>query len=156
MLHNLRAEQHEYIQRRLLEEALLPLTIHPLFITVLILELLFNEALEKLDSAFDNSIRLSTAGGLKAGPDAELFKHLQQANIDIKVTAALALTDEQELLGVQEKIEFAMKMGNKIITWLDDLDSTPCLKRKEINSIQLERLFKIGYNIRSMAWIFKY
>jgi hypothetical protein len=49
MLHNLRAEQHEYIQQRLFEEALLPLTIHPLFITVLILELLFDEVLEKLD-----------------------------------------------------------------------------------------------------------
>jgi hypothetical protein len=67
MLHNLRTEQHEYIQRRLLEEALLPLTIHTLFITVLILELLFDEALEKLASTFDNSIKLSTAGSLKAG-----------------------------------------------------------------------------------------
>jgi hypothetical protein len=56
MLHNLRARQHEYIHRRLLEEALLPLTIHPLFIPVLISELVFDKALEKLASTFDNSI----------------------------------------------------------------------------------------------------
>jgi hypothetical protein len=120
----------------LLDEALLPLTIHPLFILVLVLELLFDEALEKLSSAFSHSIRLSTTGGLKAGPDAELFKHLQQANMDIKNTAALALTDEQELLGVQEKIEFGIKMGNKIITWLDDLDpsSLPEEKRDQFNT----------------------
>jgi hypothetical protein len=73
---------------------------------------------------------------LKAGPDAELFKHRQQANIDIKDTAALALTDEQELPGVQEKTEFAIKMGNKIITWLDDLDpsSLPEEKRDQIST----------------------
>jgi hypothetical protein len=100
------------------------------------LELVFDEAQDKLRSKFASSIKLSTAGGLKAGPDAELFKHLQQANIDIKNTAALALTDEQELLGVQEKIEFAIKMGNKIITWLDDLDPTSLTeeRRDQINT----------------------
>jgi hypothetical protein len=64
---------------------------------------MFDEALEKLVPTFDNSIKLSTVGGLKAGPAADLLKHLQQANVDIKDTAALALTDEQELLGVQDK-----------------------------------------------------
>jgi hypothetical protein len=103
---------------------------------VLILELLFDGALRKLGSTFCNSIELSTAGGLKSGLDAEQCKHLQQANIDVKDTAALALTDEQELLGVQEKIEFAIKMGNKLMRWLDDLDprSQPEGNRDQFNT----------------------
>jgi hypothetical protein len=121
MLHNLLAEELEFINQRLSDIALHPLTIHPLFILVLILELLFKEALEDVRAVFSNSIRQRDKGDLHTN---ERFRHLKQINLDLEKEAAWALGNEQFILGLLEKIEFAIKMGTKVMSWFKEFDAS--------------------------------
>jgi len=121
MLHNLLAEELEFINQRLNDIALRPLTIHPLFILVLILELLFKEVLEGVRIVFSNSIHQQHRGELHC---MKRLRHLKQINLDLEKEAAWALGNEQFILGLLEKMEFAIKMGIKVMSWFKEFDAS--------------------------------
>lgn len=95
-------------------------TIHPLFTLVLVVELLFNEALKGGREVFSPSIRQQHTTHLHA---QERFRHLKQENIDLDKEATLAFGNEQRMLGLLEKMEFAIKMGKIVMSWFADVDA---------------------------------
>ena len=121
MLHNLLVEELEFINKRLNDIALHPLTIHPLFTLALVLELLFKEAIEGVRVVFGESIRQQHKGDLHID---ERFRHLKQINLDLEKEAAWALGNEQWILGLLEKMEFAVKMGTKVMSWFAEFDAS--------------------------------
>jgi hypothetical protein len=119
----------EFIHSRLSQVDLHTLTVHPMFILVLVMELLFNEAQGEARILFGDSIRLHHKANLH---DNEAFKHLVEENLDIEDAATRAFGNEQRILTLQEKIEFAIKLGNKVISWIGDVEFTGATKEQEI------------------------
>jgi hypothetical protein len=121
MLHNLIGPELDFIQGRLNDAALHALTVHPMFVVVLVMELLFNETLVEARAVFGNSIRLQHKANLH---DNEAFKHLVDENLNIEDAASRAFGNEQRILVLLEKMEFAIKMGKKAMSWIEDLELT--------------------------------
>jgi len=120
-LHNLHLSEYEFIQARFDEVVLHPLSIHPMFVPVLVMELLFHEALAQVRFVFEDSVRLRHKAGLVKD---ETYKHLEQENLDIEEEATTALSHEQKIVTLLEKMEFAIKVGNKLMAWLKDFDTS--------------------------------
>jgi hypothetical protein len=99
-----------------------------MFILVVLMELLSHGALKKLDQTFGQAIGLKLVGGFETD---ERFHHLQDLNLDLKTAAERALSLEQEVFFLQEKMSFAIKMGRKILSWLPALDSDHVPERHE-------------------------
>ncbi|KAH7400318.1 hypothetical protein BKA64DRAFT_708005 [Cadophora sp. MPI-SDFR-AT-0126] len=119
IIHNLLATELDYIEEKFNEKGLHCLTIHPLFVFVLIMDLLFREIVYGTRVALGDAVRLKLRGALHT---EERFKHLQQENFNVEEEVTKALGNEQNILGLLEKTEFAIKMGTKIILWFGDLD----------------------------------
>lgn len=91
--------------------------------------MLSKEVLDAALSTFSDSIRLQHQGALHT---ETRFEHLREENFDNEDAAAKALGTEQKILGLLEKAEFAIMMGRKVISWIDEVDygSLP-LEQKE-------------------------
>lgn len=119
MIHNLLPAESEFMLKHLTNVNIYPLTIHPMLLFVLIMELLFDEVVVETRIAFGDSIRLKYFGELHT---EGRFKHMAQENFDIKEAVATALGNEQKILGLIEKSEFAIRMGSKAQSWFEGLD----------------------------------
>lgn len=119
MLHNLLAEELQFIHNKLNETTLQALTIHPMFVLVILMELLFNGIQEAAQVVFGDSIRLRLEANLFGN---EVFKHLIEENLGIEEAAAKAFGNEQWILTALEEMEFTVKMGCKFISWCKDFE----------------------------------
>ena len=128
MLHNLLGPELEFVHSWLHEATLHPLTIHPMFVVVLLIELLLNEAQAEARVVFRNSVHLQHGGSLHT---TDMFKHLVEENLDIEQTAAEFLGNEQRILVLLEKIRFAIKMGEKVLSWSNDLEATSAIEEQQ-------------------------
>jgi hypothetical protein len=91
-----------------------------MFILVLMMELLHHETLKSLEHTFGRTIGLKLIGGFESD---ERFHHLQDLNLDLKTAAEHALVLEQEVSSIQEKMNFAIKMGTKLLSWMPILNT---------------------------------
>jgi hypothetical protein len=108
MLHNLLNTELEFVKNRVNDTALHAMSIHPMFVVVLIMELLFNEAQAEARTIFGDSIRLQHRANLH---DNEAFKHLVEENLDVEEAATKAFGAEQRILGLVEKMEFSIRLN---------------------------------------------
>jgi hypothetical protein len=92
MIHNLLPAESETMLEYLKDVNIHPLTIHPMLLCVLVMQLLFDEIVNGTRVAFGDSIRLKHFGELHT---EDRFKHMAQENFDIKKAAADALGNEQ-------------------------------------------------------------
>jgi hypothetical protein len=93
--------------------------VHPMFIIVLLMKLLFQEIIDELRH-IGEIIRLHHNAHLHTD---QRFQHMIDENLNVSKAAAKSLGDEQKVVSLIEKTEFALKMGRKAITWFKDLDS---------------------------------
>jgi hypothetical protein len=128
MLHNLLGPELEFIHNRLNEAALHPLTIHPMFVMVLLMQLPFNEAQAEARVVFRNSVHLQHGGNLHTN---DRFKHLVEQNVNIEQAAVEALGNEQRILVLLEKMGFAIKRGEKVLSWFNDLKVTSPIEEQQ-------------------------
>jgi len=100
---------------RLEDKVLYPLSYHPLFVPILVMELLYNEVILSLAPMFGESIRLSIAADLD---DDERYRHLIRKGLDIEHASERSLGHEQKnILTLAEKLGSAIKIGGKLMTW---------------------------------------
>jgi hypothetical protein len=119
-LHNLLPNEREFIKSKLEDETLQPFSLHPLFVPVLILELLFHEAIHTLGPEFGYSIHMYINANLHVLRGYELPKH----DLDIEEASEDSLRHEQSILILFEKIESAIKIGTKVLNWFGTFDTS--------------------------------
>jgi hypothetical protein len=119
-LHNLLPNEREFIKSKLGDEALQPFSFHPLFVPVLVLELLLEEAIHTLGPEFGYSIHMYINANLHVLRGYELPKR----DLDIEEASEDSLRHEQSILILLEKIESAIKIGAKVLTWFGTFDTS--------------------------------
>ena len=72
------------------------------------------------------------------------FKHLAEENLDIELGATEALGNEQRILILLEKMGFAIRMGNKVLSWFDDLEVKSATEEQQIRFKTAVKLFGTG------------
>jgi len=65
-------------------------------------------------------------------------KNLVEENRDIEEAALRTFGNEQKIFGLMERMEFAVKMSDKIVSWIGDIDSDATTKTQKSNLILLE------------------
>ena len=121
LLLNLLPQERNFIQSRLEDEALHPFTSHPLFVPVLALELLLQEASDRRAEAFSNSVEMYIVADLH---DNQVYKRLKQNDLDIEAASEQSLRHEQNILILFEKIETNIKIGTKVLRWFGTFDTS--------------------------------
>jgi hypothetical protein len=115
IVHNLLSKERQAMMARLEDKVLYPLSYHPLFVPILVMELLYNEVILSLAPMFGESIRLSIAADLD---DDERYRHLIRKGLDIEHASERSLGHEQKnILTLAEKLGSAIKIGGKLMTW---------------------------------------
>jgi hypothetical protein len=121
LLLNLLPRERIFIQSRLEDKALHPFTQHPLFVPVLVMELLLQETSNHLVKAFSNSVRMYIVADLH---DSQIHKCLKEEDLDIEKASEDSLKHEQYILILFEKIENNIKIGAKLMAWFSTFDTT--------------------------------
>ena len=121
LLHGLLPRERKVIESRLEDQDLHPFSLHPLFVPVLVTELMFLEAKEQLSKAFVTSIHVYVAADLHINLG---YKHLKDKNLDIEKASEDCLRHEQNILILFEKIETNIKITARLMTWFSTFDTT--------------------------------
>jgi hypothetical protein len=132
LLLNLLPQEHNFIESRLKDKALHPFTPHPLFVPVLVMELLFQEASCNLVQAHKNSVKMYIVADLH---NNKVYECLKQDDLDIERASEDSIRYEQSILILFEKIENAMKIGAKLMTWFGNFH-TSSMAESERQSFQ--------------------
>lgn len=122
VLHNLIPKERAFIQERLEDPALKPLSLHPIFIPTLLIELLSREALQLLDSVHINSVRLYIAADLIADDRYKNEPLWLSQELDAEQHAEKSLQYEQRALILLEKMESVIKLASTLLSWTPDFD----------------------------------
>jgi hypothetical protein len=117
LLHLLPPER-DFIEQKLRDKTLYPLTLHPLFVPTLVIELLFQETTEYLDFAFGASIGMYIAAGLH---DSAGYRYYKRTDLDMEKAAEKSLGHGQRILVLCEKLESNVKIANKLLSWFGEL-----------------------------------
>jgi hypothetical protein len=123
VLHNLLFEEREYINERLGDKTLQPLSLHPMFVPTLIIELLFREALQLLDSTFVDSVKLYIVADLIADDRYKNDQLRINQHLDAERRSEDSLKYEQQTLVLLEKMESAIKLASKLMSWLPEFET---------------------------------
>jgi hypothetical protein len=121
LLLNLLPRERNFIQSKLEDQNLHPFTFHPLFVPVIVIDLLFYEVLDQLHQAFSKSVNTYIDADLY---DSQTYKHLKKEDLDIEEASDKSLQHEQNILVLFEKIENAIKIAAKLISWFESFDTT--------------------------------
>jgi hypothetical protein len=133
LLLNLLPPERIFIQSRLEDKELHPFTSHPLFVPVLVMELLYQETSDGLAQAHSNSINMYIVAGLH---DNQVYNCLKEEDLDIEKASEDSLRHEQQMLILFEKIENNIKIGTKLMVWFSTFDtaSMSAFQRKRFES----------------------
>jgi hypothetical protein len=134
LLHLLPRERN-VIEQKLSDNALYPLTLHPLFVPTLVIELLFQETTEYLNFAFSASIGMYIAAGLH---DSAGYRHYQRKHLDMEKAADKSLGHEQNILVLCEKLESNGRWLTNSCPGLTSCKLTRCLLSRRSASNQRE------------------
>ncbi|CAG8956160.1 hypothetical protein HYFRA_00012077 [Hymenoscyphus fraxineus] len=119
-LHNLESREINIIYSKLQKPSNSILTIHPLFVVLLAYELLFERCLRDLGRLFTGQITLERDLGL--GPFTGQHEYYQNPNVDNKTASIRAFSDGKALCGLEEKMEYNVTMGRKLLSYFEELD----------------------------------
>ena len=129
VLHNLLAEERTYVLERLEDPVLHPLTLHPLFVPTLVIELLHSEILQLLDLLFISSVRLYIAADLHAD---DRYSHLRNRDLDVEQELERSLGYEQRILILSEKMQSTIQIGRRLLGWFGAFET--CHMTSELQS----------------------
>lgn len=141
-VHNLSIDDTRDLVYRLSKPSIQPLTIHPLLVPVLVYEFTFHSCHRELYRIFDNCIGLYQKLGLNFNT---AHSHFRDAEADDKIATEIAFGDSQSLCALEERMDFSIMMGKKLMSYFDDLEqATPDSEMKvtfvEAGSIIRNRL----------------
>lgn len=127
-LHNMSAEDTRNLVSKLLRPSIQPLTIHPMLIPVLVYEFTFETCNKELYRIFDRCIGLYQTLGLT---NNRAFSHFKVYEADDRYAAEMSFGDGQSLCALEERVDFSIMMGKKMLSYFDDLEHrTPDSKLK--------------------------
>ncbi|KAI9737256.1 MAG: hypothetical protein M1818_005789 [Claussenomyces sp. TS43310] len=118
-LHNLFIGDIQAVTSKLLSKAVLPLTIHPMLLPVLVLELLFKQCIKDLHRLFFAAVKTQQTMGLNS---YRMFAHFADDQADIEEAAERSFGDGQQLAGLEERMEFGIMAGRKLLGLFEKLE----------------------------------
>lgn len=119
-IHNLSISDTKIITSKLLSDSTQLLSIHPLLLPTLVIELLFKNCIKDLTRIFGQAISTQQSLGLTS---ARRFAHFRDLEADNEAAANRSFGDGQNLAGLEERMEFTMMAGRKILDYFDELEN---------------------------------
>lgn len=129
-IHNLSAEDTQNLVSRLLRPSIQQLTIHPMLLAVLAFEFTFDTCHRELYRIFDRCIGLYQTLGLT---NNRAFAHFRINEADDLYAAEMSFGDGQSICALEERVDFSIMMGRKLLGYFDDLEhKTPDGELKDV------------------------
>lgn len=91
-----------------------------MLLPVLVIELLFTICAKDLGRLFAHAINTQQTMGLNS---SRRFEHLRIEQADAKAAAARSFDDGQQLAGLEERMEFSMMAGRKLLGLFEKLNA---------------------------------
>ena len=131
-IHNLDPNESHTITAKLLSSSFQPLTIHPMLLPTLIYKLLFTICHKELNRLFRSSISTEHNHGLTTNPIFQHFRDTEHDNKKAAKAAEISFGDGQSLCALEERMDFNIMLGRKLLSYFDELLSiTPDVPHKQ-------------------------